>query len=94
MNNATCKIRLGENLGMMQDADYLKNRIGIRLWKTHYVAGGLHIEISTLAQQAELNHTYSHEKERFFNLFRVKASSTRPTVISTMQYLRYGRAGR
>ncbi|MGD0816193.1 MAG: hypothetical protein ABSA83_21585 [Verrucomicrobiota bacterium] len=92
MNNATSEIHLAENLGSMQNAHFLRNHLGIGVSRTHFVAGGLHIELSTLAHQAGLKDVRSSGKNRFCGSFRIKVSSTMPTAASTTQYLRCGRA--
>ncbi len=51
MNNATCLNRLTQNLGSMQDAQFLGNYIGVRTTRTHLLATGLHIDLTTLAEQ-------------------------------------------
>jgi hypothetical protein len=51
MNNATCAIRLAGNFGMMRDACFLENCVGIRASRTQLLATGQHIDLSTLAEQ-------------------------------------------
>jgi hypothetical protein len=43
--------RLAENLGAVADVRFLAGYIGIRTTRTHLLARGLHIDLSTLAQQ-------------------------------------------
>lgn len=88
MNNAACAIRVADNLGTMPNVHCLGNRFGIRLSRTRYVAGGLQIELSTLAQQPCLKHAPSSGKKCFCDLFRIRVSSTKPTATFTTQFLR------
>ena len=52
MINATAINRLTGNLGSQQDAHLLRNYIGVRTTRTHLLATGQHIDLSTLAEQA------------------------------------------
>jgi hypothetical protein len=52
MSNALCADRLAENLGSMPEARFLGNYIGIRVTRTHLLATGQHVDLSTLAEQA------------------------------------------
>src|ERR1700727_2798173 len=70
--------QLAENLGTMNNAHYLGNPLGIRLLKTHYVAGGLHIDLATCMQQNGLECARSSDSKGFCDFFRIKVSSTRP----------------
>jgi hypothetical protein len=67
MNNAVC-VRLAENLGRMQDASYLQNSIGLRTTRTHLLARGLHIDLSTLAEQAGYRIHVFFRREAFVRL--------------------------
>ena len=51
MNNASCANRLAEGLGARQNARYFANYIGVRTTRTHLLAIGRHIDLSTLAEQ-------------------------------------------
>lgn len=52
MNNAYCGNRLAEILGSMSNANFLDNHLGVRMSRTHLLARGIHIDLSTLAEQA------------------------------------------
>jgi len=52
MNSAICVNRLAENLGHMRTPDFLRNCLGVRVSRTHLLATGQHIDLSTLAEQA------------------------------------------
>ena len=52
MNNATSADRLTENLGSMENARFLGGYIGVRTTRTHLLATGQHIDLTTLAVQA------------------------------------------
>jgi hypothetical protein len=68
MNNSTCEIRLAESFGTMQDARYLGNHLGIRVSRTHLLGRGIHVDMSTLAQQAGFQIHVFFRREAFAHL--------------------------
>jgi hypothetical protein len=70
MNSATCEIRLAENLGMMRNPNFLGRHLGIRMSRTHLLARGIHIDLSTLAEQAGFQIHVFFRQEAFVRLIQ------------------------
>ena len=80
MNNSTCEIRLAESFGTMQDARYLGNHLGIRVSRTHLLGRGIHVDMSTLAQQAGFQIHVFFRREAFAHLTENQSQSAAVVV--------------
>ena len=68
MNNPPALTRLARNLGSIQDANFLQNSLSIRCSRTHLLATGIHIDLSTLAEQAGFRVRVFFRREAFDRL--------------------------
>jgi hypothetical protein len=68
MTNTAYAIHLDEILGSFHDASFLGNHLGLRMSRTHLLARGLHIDLSTLAEQAGFQIHVFFRREAFVRL--------------------------
>ena len=73
MNSAPSLNRAADNLGSMQSAEFLENYIGLRISRTHLLATGQHIDLSTLAEWAGFRLPVFFRREAFERLTNHKS---------------------
>jgi hypothetical protein len=68
MNSSLGASRLSKILGSMQDANFLRHSLSVRCSRTHLLAAGIHIDASTLAEQAGFRVRVFFRREAFDRL--------------------------